>query len=85
MASRNPSSKKPSQGGRATQQKQRSTGDRERARASGGGLRNEPVQEPAGRSASTGGRANKASLHNDMNSRSCNAGGQGRRRVPKQP
>jgi hypothetical protein len=75
MASRKPSSSsKPSQGGPTSMQKQRSEGDRAKARASGGGLRSTPAQEPAGRSASTGGRADKAAVRSHDNSRSSNAG-----------
>jgi hypothetical protein len=65
-------SEKPSQGGRATQQKQRAEG--ERGRASGGGLRGQPIEEPAGRSASTGGRATRASVRGNANSRSSKKG-----------
>jgi hypothetical protein len=57
-------------------QKMRSEGDREKARASGGGLRQQPADAPAGRSASTGGRADRGMVRNDMNSRSSNAGRQ---------
>jgi len=77
MAARSSSpsrSQKPSQGGRATQQKQRSEGERERGRASGGGLRNQTIEEPAGRSASTGGRATRASVRSNANSRSSKKG-----------
>lgn len=83
MASRN--SSKPSQGGQQTMQKQRSEGERERGRASGGGLRNQPADDPPGMSNSTGGRATKSSVKNDMNSRSSNAGQQAHRKVPRQP
>lgn len=82
MASR--SSGKPSQGGHTTQQKQRASGERERARASGGGLRSQPAEAPAGRSASTGGRTSKAMARSDQNSRSSNAG-QRSARARKQP
>ena len=85
MASRSSSSAKPAQGGRATMQKQRSEGGRAKARASGGGLRGVPAEEPAGRSASTGGRADKASVRDDRNSRSSNAGKQSHQKVPRQP
>jgi hypothetical protein len=78
MASRK--SSKPSQGGHQTLQKQRSEGERERGRASGGGLRNQPVDEPPGNSASTGGRTSKSGMRNDLNSRSSNAGNQGHRK-----
>jgi hypothetical protein len=56
--------------GHVSLQKQRSEPDRERARASGGGLRSQPAEAPAGRSASTGGRASKASVRSNGNSRS---------------
>jgi hypothetical protein len=82
MASRTSSTRKPSEGGRATLQKQRASGERERARASGGGLRSEPADTPAGRSASTGGRATRGMQHSDLNSRSSNAGNQRSRRQP---
>ena len=82
MASRNTSKAKPSEGGRATLQKQRASGERERARASGGGLRSQPADTPVGRSASTGGSASKGMLHNGLNSRSSNAGKQRTRRQP---
>jgi len=57
-------------------QKQRSEGGRAKARADGGGLRQQPAERPAGRSASTGGRADKASVRSSANSRSSNAGRQ---------
>lgn len=72
MASRQ--SSKPSEGGRATLQKQRAEGERAKARAGGGGLRDVPAAAPAGRSNSTGGRANSSSIRNSNNSRSSNAG-----------
>lgn len=78
-------SSKPSQGGHQTLQKQRSGGERERARASGGGLRNQPTDEPAGNSASTGGSTSKSGMRNDQNSRSSNAGGGAHKKVPRQP
>jgi hypothetical protein len=84
MASRS-SSGKPSQGGRSTMQKQRSEGDRSKARASGGGLRSVPADEPAGRSASVGGRADKSMVRDHNNSRSSNAGRQSHQKVPRQP
>ena len=58
-------------------QKSRREGEHEKARASGGGLRSQPADKPAGRSASTGGRADKALVRNSMNSRSSNSGNQG--------
>ena len=85
MASRTSSKSKPSEGGRATQQKQRASGEHERARASGGGLRNQPADTPVGRSASTGGSASKGMVQNDMNSRSSNGGKQRSQRTPRQP
>jgi hypothetical protein len=84
MASRT-SSTRPSEGGRATQQKQRASGERERARASGGGLRSQPADTPPGRSASTGGQASKGMLQNSMDSRSSNAGQQRSQRTRRQP
>ena len=76
---------KPSEGGRATRQKQRSEGSREKARAAGGGLRNTPAEDPPGRSASTGGRATKSSVRDHANSRSSNAGRQRSQNVSRQP
>ncbi|HET8743968.1 MAG TPA: hypothetical protein VFM98_00065 [Ramlibacter sp.] len=84
MASRTPSNRKPSEGGRATQQKQRASGERERARASGGGLRSQPAEAPPGRSASTGGLTTRGMLRNDANSRSSNAGNQRRQHTRKE-
>jgi hypothetical protein len=82
MASRNSSStRKPSEGGRATQQKQRASGERERARASGGGLRNQTVDTPPGRSVSSGGLTTRGMQRNDQNSRSSNAGKQHKQRT----
>ena len=83
MASRK--SSKPSQGGHTSLQKQRSEGDRAKARASGGGIRNTPAEPPAGRTASTGGRADKAAARDHANSRSSNAGRQSHQKVPRQP
>lgn len=71
MASRSSSTRKSHP---ETQQKQRSQPARENARASGGGLRSQPVEPPAGPSASTGGRATRSLVRNDANSRSSNAG-----------
>ena len=85
MASRTSSTRKPSEGGRATQQKQRASGERERARASGGGLRSQPTEGPPGRSASTGGLTTRGMARNDQNSRSSNAGNQHRQRTRRQP
>lgn len=83
MASRKSSRPRPSEGGRATLQKQRSEGERAKARASGGGLRDVPAAAPAGRSASTGGRADRASVRDSDNSRSSNAGQQRSRRASR--
>jgi hypothetical protein len=84
MASRSSSSSsRGGQGGRTSAQKSRSEGERARARASGGGLRSQPAEPPAGRSASTGGRADRASVRSDLNSRSSNSGRQGPRRGGK--
>ncbi|HEX2546799.1 MAG TPA: hypothetical protein VHL79_18090 [Ramlibacter sp.] len=58
-------------------QKSRAEGEHERARASGGKLRSQPADKPAGRSASTGGRADKSSVRSSANSRSSNSGDQG--------
>ena len=66
-------------------QKQRSEGERAKARASGGGRKKVPADKPAGRSASTGGRADKASVRDDRNSRSSNAGRQGHQKVARKP
>ena len=74
MASRSSSSS------RTTAQKSRSEGDKAKARASGGGLRSDPAEPPAGRSASTGGRADRASVRSDLNSRSSNSGRSSSRR-----
>lgn len=74
MASRSSSTRKPSEGGRVTQQKVRAQPEEQRARAKGGGLRSEPADKPAGPSASTGGRATRAMVRNSANSRSSNAG-----------
>lgn len=79
MASRN--SGKPSQGGHMTQQKSRKSD--ERGRASGGGLRSQPIDSPPGRSASSGGLTTRGMAKNDANSRSSNAGRQQRQK--KQP
>ncbi len=48
----------------------------ESRRPSGGGLRNQPADKPAGRSASVGGRATKGMVRNSQNSRSSNSGNQ---------
>ena len=66
-----------------TAQKGRSEGERAKARASGGGLREQPAEPPAGRSASTGGRATRSSVRSDMNTRSSNAGRPRNERSPR--
>jgi len=68
-----PSRKSPQKTGQSLQ-KTRSEPAQEKARASGGGLRSQPADAPAGRSASTGGRADRASVRSDDNSRSSNSG-----------
>lgn len=55
---------------RKTQQKLRSQPERERARAKGGGLRDEPVEKPAGPSATTGGRTTRGLLRSGANPKS---------------
>ena len=60
-----------------TDQKRRQSPESTKARAKGGGLRNEPTEGMPGRSASTGGLATKGMVRNANNSRSSNAGRQG--------
>jgi hypothetical protein len=69
-------SKSANGGAPMTRQKMRAEGDNQRARASGGGLRSEPIDSPPGKSASTGGRASKSMVRNSLNSRSSNSGNQ---------
>ena len=71
-----PSRKSPQKSGQSLQ-KTRSEPAHEKARASGGGLRSQAAEAPAGRSASTGGRADRASVRSDRNSRSSNSGRKG--------
>jgi hypothetical protein len=93
MAARKPSSqpttssgsRKRSEGAPTSARKLRAEGDAAKARASGGGLRSQPVDEPAGRSASTGGRADSGMVRNSQNSRSSNSGRQRSQKVPRQP
>lgn len=59
---------------RNSMQKQRSSGEREKARASGGGLRSQPTEGMPGRSASTGGATTRGMARDHDNSRSSNSG-----------
>jgi hypothetical protein len=69
-------SKMNSGGGPMSRQKMRADGEHQRARASGGGLRSEPIDSPPGKSASTGGSASKSMVRSSLNSRSSNSGRQ---------
>ena len=57
-----------------TQQKTRAQGANARARANGGQLRSQPIEEPPGRMASSGGMATRRMTRSSLNSRSSNSG-----------